>query len=171
MLDKFRQRELLHEAEILELQTPSKEEALKYEAETLDHIRSVFTNISILLTELTVRGSLHDKSKTETPEKEMFAKYRKAMDNLTYGTPEYDKLKTVMSEDFLYKHYEQNKHHPEYYENGIKDMDLVDLTEMLCDWIAASQNNVDLNINQEKFKYDDVLKRILQNTIDRYFKK
>ena len=33
---------------------------------------------------------------------------------------------------------EQNRHHPEYYEDGIAGMTLVDLEEMLSDWEAAS---------------------------------
>ena len=37
----------------------------------------------------------------------------------------------------LQHHYEDNCHHPEHYRNGIHDMNMVDLIEMLCDWRAA----------------------------------
>ena len=165
------ERDTLLEQTLVNLKDPTKLDKFKYLVETLEHIRDVSTNVSIILKELVMRGCFHDRSKTENPERDMFARYRHAMEGLEYGTPEYDKLKQAMNEDYLYKHYEQNKHHPEYYEGGIRDMDLVDIVEMLCDWISASSNNVDLDKNQEKFKYSDDLKNIFQNTIDRYFKK
>lgn len=69
-------------------------------------------------------------------------------------------------------HYKNNRHHPEHFANGIKDMTLLDLLEMLCDWKASSERHADGNIyrsieiNQSRFGYSDELKDILKNTVD-----
>lgn len=61
-------------------------------------------------------------------------------------------------------------------ENGINDMDLVDLMEMICDWKAASKRHNDGNIlkslelNKDRFHIDAQLYSILKNTVDRYMK-
>ena len=66
-------------------------------------------------------------------------------------------------------------HHPNYYDDGIKGMDLVDIMEMVCDWKAASMRHNDgdidksLEINQKRFGYSDELKQIMKNTINNYF--
>jgi len=68
-------------------------------------------------------------------------------------------------------HYKENSHHPEHFVNGIKGMSLIDLVELLSDWVAASKRhdtgNVakSIEINQERFGYTDELKEILLNTI------
>ena len=72
-------------------------------------------------------------------------------------------------------HYAQNSHHPEHYDNGINDMDLIDLIEMICDWKAASERHADGNIfesikiNKQRFNISDQLERIFINTAKRYF--
>jgi hypothetical protein len=56
-------------------------------------------------------------------------------------------------------------------EWGISGMTLLDLTEMLCDWKAATLRHNDgdirksIEINQKRFGYSDELKRILLNTL------
>ena len=70
----------------------------------------------------------------------------------------------------LNHHYAANRHHPEHFSKGIDDMTLVDIVEMLCDWKAASLRQNDGNllksieINAQRFGYDDQLKRIFINT-------
>jgi hypothetical protein len=72
----------------------------------------------------------------------------------------------------LVHHYQHNRHHSEHFKNGIKDMTLIDLCEMLCDWKAASLRHNDGNIrksievNQQRFNYSDELKAIFNNTIN-----
>jgi len=69
-------------------------------------------------------------------------------------------------------HYAFNRHHPECHLNGMKDMNLLDIVEMLCDWKAATMRHADgdlrksIEINQGRFGYSDDLKRILHNTAD-----
>jgi hypothetical protein len=51
-------------------------------------------------------------------------------------------------------------------------MNLIQLTEMLCDWIAATRRHADGDIrrsidqNAERFGYGEDLKRLLHNTVD-----
>ena len=143
--------------------------------ETLLHIHNVIKKLNIVITELQKRQILHDESKLSDLEKDTFDKYTPMLKKLTYGSEEYNKALSGMKEG-LKHHYENNKHHPEYWNNGIHDMSLVDLLEMLCDWIAATERHSDgdifrsLEINQKRFGYSDELKNILKNTIYHYFK-
>lgn len=63
---------------------------------------------------------------------------------------------------------------PEHYENGIKDMGLADIVEMICDWKAATMRHVDGDIrksivlNQDRFNYSDDLKLIFLNTANMF---
>ena len=72
-------------------------------------------------------------------------------------------------------HYSKNRHHPQHWPNGINDMDLVDIIEMLADWAAATKRNKNGNIhkslefNSDHFRITPQLKQILLNTINRYF--
>ncbi len=67
-------------------------------------------------------------------------------------------------------HYAANSHHPEHFKNGVDDMNLMDLVEMFCDWIAATRRHADGNIfnsirhNKDRFKLSDQLVSILGNT-------
>lgn len=50
-------------------------------------------------------------------------------------------------------------------------MNLIDIMEMLCDWLAATHRHdtgdimVSLEKNQERFGYSDELKQIMINTV------
>lgn len=56
-------------------------------------------------------------------------------------------------------------------ERGVRGMSLLDLVEMLCDWIAATKRHADgdirrsIEINQQRFGYSDEVKAILLNTL------
>jgi hypothetical protein len=89
----------------------------------------------------------------------------------TYGSEEYRRILNSQK-PAIEHHYLKNSHHPEYYPNGYKDMTLVDLLEMLCDWKAASLRHNDgdirksISINKDRFGYSEELERIFHNTID-----
>lgn len=141
--------------------------------DTLKHIRRVnhiILNFSKLLME---RAQKHDSSKLETPEKEGFDIITVRLKNCVYMSKEYkDSLEEL--KDTLNHHYRNNSHHPEHYERGVDDMDLLDLIEMYCDWIAGGERNKDgsifasINKNRDRFKLSDQLANILKNTAERY---
>ena len=113
---------------------------------------------------------LHDRSKLESPEVQYFREYMPQLKTLTFASPEYNQCLLLMK-PALDHHYANNRHHPEFFKNGINDMTLVDLIEMLCDWYASSKRqyngNVRLSIekNRERFNISDQLIRIFENTI------
>jgi hypothetical protein len=139
--------------------------------DTSDHIRKVNYFIQKAAFELLQRGIVHDQSKLESPELEIFAEYTPKLKNSTYGSEEYKGFLKEMKVA-LDHHYAVSRHHPEHYTEGIRSMSLIDLLEMICDWKAATLRHNDGNIqrsitiNKERFKYGDELEAILRNTAE-----
>jgi len=142
--------------------------------DTAKHIKRVREFIGYMTSGLETAANVHDQSKLRPPEKEAFDIATPKLKGLTYGSPEYmAALKDLGLA--LDHHYKNNRHHPEHYVVdgiwGIWGMDLVDLTEMICDWLAASERHEDGDIiasieaNQKRFGYSDDLKQILMNTV------
>lgn len=118
--------------------------------------------------ELAMRSALHDQSKLQSPEKEAHDKYNPRLRQAVYGSDEYKAILAEMSDIPAY-HYAHNRHHPEHHPNGVNDMSLVDIIEMLCDWKAATErNNGDLaksiEISIRRFGIGDQLAQIIRNT-------
>ena len=142
--------------------------------ETIKHIHAVRSYLYLMIEELDARARNHDASKLESPEAEIFGEFTPLLAQTKYGTPEYEELlkKVKPATD---NHYAKNRHHPQHHKNGVDDMDLVDLTEMLCDWLAATSRNKDgnirtsIDINAERFKMSPQLANIFRNTVNRYF--
>lgn len=136
---------------------------------TLEHITNVQSKIRIIIYELVERSAGHDKSKLEEPKKSIFDIYTPKLKNTTYRSEEYKQYLKEMGKA-LDHHYENNRHHPEHFSNGINQMNLVDIVEMFCDWLAATERHSDGDIitsiekNRERFGYNDDLKNILLNT-------
>ena len=137
--------------------------------DTKAHIEQVRNVMATVIYELAKRSLVHDASKLQSPEKEMFDEYTPALRALTYGSKEYKETLAHMGKA-LQHHYENNSHHPEYYGGEVGDMDLLDVIEMLCDWVAATRRHADgsiresLAINKKRFAISDQLYRILCNT-------
>jgi hypothetical protein len=140
---------------------------------TRKHIGQVRALIGRIADELLRRSRVHDKTKLEEPELSGWNANVWKLDTLDYGTEEY---RAALRDIYptIQHHYEHNDHHPEFHENGIEDMDLVQLTEMICDWKAATlrMKNPDIHgsidKNAERFGYGPELTRILHLTVDRY---
>ena len=138
--------------------------------ETEKHIENVRILLYDVIVELVKRSNNHDHSKLFDPEKSIFDEYSPKLKETTYGSYEYNNYLKEMKVA-LDHHYSVNPHHPEYFENGIKDMNLIDLIEMLVDWYAASKRHDDgdiyksIEFNQQRFNYGDELKQIFINTI------
>lgn len=139
--------------------------------DTRKHINRVGLYLAIIQGCLSERADLHDESKLLSPEKECFDEITPLLEGLTYGSEEY-KATLERMKPAIKHHYESNRHHPEYFDNGINDMNLIDLIEMICDWKAASERHADgdiyksLMINKERFGISDQLLQILRNTVD-----
>lgn len=144
------------------------EKATNYD--TFRHIERVRNLLNLCVVELLKRGELHDQTKLDSPEVELFTEYTDKLSAVTYGSDEYnqtlEKLKPALEH-----HYANNRHHAEFHKNGINDMNLIDLMEMLMDWKAASERHSNGNIrksieiNAGRFRIDNQLQKILENTI------
>jgi len=137
--------------------------------DTQDHMEKVADLMGRFLVHLAKQGRDHDLSKLESPEKELFDKYTPLLQDTTYGSDEYKQYIREMGEA-LEHHYENNRHHPEYHEEGIDGMTLIDIVEMFCDWKAASMRHADgdftvsLEHNRQRFEIDKQLYNIFINT-------
>ena len=141
--------------------------------ETKKHISTVRDLIYIVVKELNSRTIKHDQSKLESLEKEIFDEYTPKLKNTTYGSEEYKQFLKEMK-PALDNHYKKNRHHPEHYENGIQDMTIVDIVEMIADWAAATKRHADGCIgtsivkNAERFGFGEDLVKIFLNTAREY---
>lgn len=139
------------------------------QVETQKHIETVRKFIKLFTDKLTNRGVEHDKLKLESPEVELFTEHTPALATTTYGSEEYEERLQALK-PALDHHYANYRHHPEHFNNGVNDMNLVDLVEMICDWKASTLRHNDGNllksieINAKRFGIDKQLTQILINT-------
>jgi len=141
---------------------------LKSVQDTRKHIARVEGYLSLCADLLRGRAARHDASKLQEPELSGYAGLSDALQGLQYGTPEH-RAAFAPFKAIIQHHYEHNSHHPEYWPDGVDDMSLLDVIEMLCDWKAASERgNGDfaesIRVSMERFKISDQLAAILLNT-------
>jgi hypothetical protein len=182
--DKVNDAEPDHEKRVItfemlqELRRQTKEKSTMLSeniAGVLAHKKLVATYLQTIATELNRRALVHDDSKFLPEELDAFELMTPILKTLTYGTNEY---KAALKElgPALQHHYQVNDHHPEHTAGGVNAMNLVQLIEMVCDWMAAVQRMKDggdieksLEINQQRFGMDDQLTGILRNTVDQLY--
>jgi hypothetical protein len=107
------------------------------------------------------------------------SKYSQEEYGLVVGKPAFDKYEYMSKEeraalagvkDALVHHYAHNPHHPEHYPNGVTDMSLFDLIEMIADWKAAGEMSPSgsfagsIAYNIERFNLSPEMVKILENT-------
>ena len=141
--------------------------------ETMKHIERVRELIRVFVSKLVTRAVEHDKLKMEKPEVDVFAEYTPKLKEYTYGSEEYQNCLNEMN-GALQHHYANYRHHPEHFDKGVNDMNLVDLVEMFCDWKASSERQLDgnllksIDVNAARFNINAQLKQILINTAKMY---
>lgn len=139
--------------------------------ETIKHINMVSQLIHKIIVLLLDRSLNHDQSKLSHPEVGVFAQYIDKLSTLKYGSNEYYQCKSLMT-TALDHHYANNRHHPEHFPNGVDDMNIVDIIEMLCDWKAASCRGLDgnikesIDINSKRFNISPQLTQIFRNSLN-----
>lgn len=134
------------------------------------HIRRVGELIANHIYKLNMRSINHDSSKFTKEEFIPLVEMSETMEKegqVDFNSPEYkERMKTL--KPMLDHHYHNNRHHPEHHAKGIEDMNLLDITEMLADWIAASErHNSELNIQSQvdRFNINPQLAQILKNSV------
>ena|SRR5881227_3314558 len=140
--------------------------------DTWEHIDTVRRLLGQVVDDLQQRAQVHDRSKLVQPELAMFDEFTPKLRGTTYGSPEYKEALAGMREGLAH-HYAANDHHPEHFEGGVHEMDLVQVMEMLADWKAATLRHADgnllksISLNAERFGYDGQFERLLVNTASR----
>ena len=138
---------------------------------TGEHIRVVQFYMFDAIRDLLERLISHDLSKLRPPEVKVFDEFTDKLAATTYGSDEY-KMYLKAMKPALDHHYANNRHHPEFFANGIQGMNLIDILQMLIDWKADIVCHNDGNLltsiskNQTRFGYGDELKKILLNTVN-----
>jgi uncharacterized protein DUF5662 len=138
-------------------------------AETQTHIERVQQLLGEAITDLLIRSMRHDASKLKAPEKAMFDAFTPRLNSTAYDSEKYQDNLAEMG-DPLQHHYRANRHHPEHFSNGIADMSLLDVLEMLADWKAATERREDSDLeasieqNAERFQYGEEFAGLLMNT-------
>lgn len=150
----------------------------KSSSSTYDYISNHIENVKRRLLRfsqiLWERGIQHDKSKLEEPEYSLWCKMDEEP-RFPYGSKEYEEK--VSRWRFLFNlHFKKNRHHPEHFKlKDYDDKDLIDLIEMLCDWLGYRDNisyaaASRLVSNQcDRYGFSEELKDILLNTLKNWF--
>ncbi len=143
---------------------------LDFLCETILHVSEVSENMEVIASELRKRGIAHDRTKFQSLEFDAFVSTREQFKKANYGTPEYqacvDAVKPAVDH-----HHQNNQHHTGFHPNGVSDMSLIDLAEMVADWKAAERRSPDkklvdtLDYAFNKYGIGEQLGRILKNTL------
>lgn len=143
-----------------------------YVKDLVDHKSRVAVHMQTVANDLFRRATVHDNSKFSPEEFEAYEEAFPELQEYAYGTEEFkaalNKIKPAIQH-----HYQVNDHHPEHFATGVNAMTLVQLIEMLCDWMAASERSKTnflqgLETNRERFHIDDQLFGIIKATIEWY---
>ena len=143
----------------------------KYDSteDTMMHIEQVEDLIDEVVEQLEKRAKHHDITKFSKEEKPAFDIYTPLLKGTVYGSDEYKNYLNKMK-PALDHHYAESAHHPEHHANGIKDMTLIDIMEMLADWKASTLRHetsdllISINQNQKRFGYGEEMRTLLMNT-------
>jgi hypothetical protein len=141
---------------------------MNVEEDTKRHIERVRSLLCWCASELEVRADLHDASKLRSPEREMYEVWRPKLDSMNINSPEYQEALKQMGEGLTH-HYQENRHHPEHFSEGLAGMTLVDVLEMVCDWKAAAERKgqaVDMEWASRRFGFEAELYCIIENTVE-----
>lgn len=142
--------------------------------ETYKHVKLVSKYLFLFVKELLDRAANHDNTKFESPEVEIFGEHTGMLGECEYGSPEYKECLAKVK-PAIDHHYSKNRHHPKFHKNGVDDMTLIDLVELLSDWKSATERNKDgnirksIDINAKRYNLTPQLKSILENTVQEYF--
>jgi len=138
--------------------------------DTVLHIGEVAENLEEVASELKKRGLAHDRTKLQQLEFDGFVSTREKFKKANYGTPEYKEC-VELTRPAVNHHYENNRHHTGFHKNGLNDMTLIDIIEMIADWKAAARRSPDKTLKDtldyafKKYGFDAQMQTIVNNTL------
>lgn len=143
---------------------------IKWIYHTTIHKFWIFCGLSKFALRLVYRGLVHDLSKYSICELKGYSQLLPRLKGTTYGSEEYKQLLKELKPTIEH-HYRYNRHHPEFYKNGIKEMELIDVVEMFIDWQISVKKHADgdlnksLDTNRIRFGMSEDLTQIMRNSI------
>lgn len=144
-------------------------------ADTLAHIARVRDLLERPCNDLAIRAAHHDESKLVEPEKSGYDALGELIQGKTYGTPGYSAvMQDPRVKPAIDHHVTTNRHHPQYHADGVNDMTLLDLLEMLADWKAASERSTGVALSEslaltcQRWDISPQLEAILRNTCEAF---
>ena len=134
-----------------------------------EHQQKVGAVMLKVINELIDRALKHDDSKFTTQQIRdnlvtLPDKWKLQQQGHDYHSPEQKEHRRRFAQE-IHRHRSAHPHHPEHFPNGVNDMNLIDLIEMLCDWYASAPD-IDQSIceNSCDYKIDPHITQILKNT-------
>jgi hypothetical protein len=131
-----------------------------------DHREKVAANMSVVAELIQRRGDVHDITKLMSPEVELARAADKCLGPRKGLENRRGKCSHV--DAFIAAHYcnPLNSHHPEHFENGVEDMNMIDMLEMLCDWRACCSGNFSDTLDRgfARFKVSGPLRSLMRKT-------
>jgi len=112
-------------------------EETKTVVKLLAHNVRVTSYLAYLADAMKMRALIHDASKFSDDEFPGYVRVNRIAREHEYGSLEY--MQSIKETGAIALHFAKNSHHPEHYPNGIDDMTLLDIIEMVTDWKAASE--------------------------------
>ena len=120
------------------------------------------------------RSKEHDRSKLEEPE---LSQWKKMDEEPRYSYESKEYLEKKKRYESLFKmHWKHNRHHPEYFDGKIfPDRDLIDLIEMLSDWlgykdhISYSEASSLVKQQTKRYNFSSEIEDLLLNTLKNWF--
>jgi hypothetical protein len=149
--------------------------SLYYEADTRKHQQAVMKWMGRVIEDLLERMLVHDASKFADDEAPYYIDpvYQLNTLGVPYGSDEYKRITKQMGKGWDH-HKSVNDHHVEYFlpsADPFSKMNLLNLLEMVCDWMAASERigndpSLPLERSLAKFGMSEQLAMIIKNTIN-----
>ena len=146
--------------------------AERYMRNLAEHKQLVGKYMQKVIAELTTRAIAHDESKWGEEEFPPYAKQLPLFEQADYGSPEYIACLRAIK-PAIDHHFSVERHHPEHFgSEGINGMNLIDLVEMVCDWMAAAQRgggslaNLRLDLQQDRFAIGSQLQGAIEHTVE-----
>ena len=100
------------------------------------HIMTVQSRMRAIARRILNRADSHDLSKFAPDELGGMIEIDAIAEESGLNSPQYME---AIKGPAIGLHRSRHSHHPEFHSDGIKDMSLLDLIEMVCDWKAANQ--------------------------------
>lgn len=109
-----------------------------YKKSVMMHKTHVSLLMEIMSRDIRRKGRLHDVSKLSGIEASMGEMFQEDYNKINVAIPlmpDIEKYNNEMAPAFV-EHFKNNDHHVEHFKNGLSDMNILQLTELLCDSLA-----------------------------------